>query len=173
MLAADQRISAWARELKKAGLDGSMDELRARAYLDILLDKDSRPDQNAGADPESAAGPGQDGTDDQGNTGRDGTGGPGGGGPGGGGPAPAGPGNPAASAVPAGALPAGFGGRINLTVPLATLLDLADRPGEIPGIGPVDPDPEANTLDRYQTGASADPGIQRINVPDRCCGAGN
>ena len=25
------------------------------------------------------------------------------------------------------------------TVPLATLLDLADRPGEIPGIGPVDP----------------------------------
>ena len=28
---------------KKAGLAGSMDELRARAYLDLLLDKDSRP----------------------------------------------------------------------------------------------------------------------------------
>ena len=27
VLAADQRISAWARQLKKAGLDGSMDEL--------------------------------------------------------------------------------------------------------------------------------------------------
>ncbi len=133
VLAADQRISAWARELKKAGLDGSMDELRARAYLDILLDKDSRPDQNAGGDPESAAGPGQDGTDDQGNTGRDGTVGPGGGGP-----APAGPGNPAAGPA-ASAVPAGFAGRINLTVPLATLLSLAERPGEIPGIGPIDP----------------------------------
>ena len=43
VLAADQRISWWARQLKKAGLGGSMDELRARAYLDLLLDKDSRP----------------------------------------------------------------------------------------------------------------------------------
>ncbi len=30
-------------------------------------------------------------------------------------------------------------GRLHLTVPLATLLGLADRPGEIPGLGPVDP----------------------------------
>ena len=43
VLAADQRITAWAHELKKAGLDGGMDELRARAYLDLLLGKDSRP----------------------------------------------------------------------------------------------------------------------------------
>src|SRR6478752_7227914 len=43
VLAADQRITAWARELRAAGLEGSMDELRARAYLDLLLDKDSRP----------------------------------------------------------------------------------------------------------------------------------
>src|SRR5712672_3777390 len=43
VLAADQRITAWAHELRKAGLEGSMDELRARAYLDLLLDKDSRP----------------------------------------------------------------------------------------------------------------------------------
>ena len=41
--------------------------------------------------------------------------------------------------------PTGFAGRATLTVPLATLLDLADRPGEIPGIGPVDPNPGANT----------------------------
>ena len=45
----------------------------------------------------------------------------------------------------AGALPAGFAGRINLTIPLATLLGLAGRPAEIPGIGPIDPNPEANT----------------------------
>jgi hypothetical protein len=95
VLAADQRITAWARELKKAGLDGDMDVLRARAYLDLLLDKDSRPGQDAAG----------------------------------------GPGRPPGS----GALPAGFAGRINLIVPLATLLDLADRPGEIPGIGPIDP----------------------------------
>ena len=31
VLAADQKITAWARQLKKAGLEGSMDELRARA----------------------------------------------------------------------------------------------------------------------------------------------
>src|ERR1700689_403722 len=43
VLAADQRITWWATQLKKAGLDGSMDELRARAYLDLLLGKDSRP----------------------------------------------------------------------------------------------------------------------------------
>ena len=43
VLAADQRITAWAHELRAAGLEGSMDELRARAYLDLLLDKDSRP----------------------------------------------------------------------------------------------------------------------------------
>ena len=48
MLAADQRISWWAGELKKAGLEGGMDELRARAFLDLVLGKDSRPRAPAG-----------------------------------------------------------------------------------------------------------------------------
>ena len=39
----------------------------------------------------------------------------------------------------AGVRPSGFVGRLHLTVPLITLLGLADRPGEIPGLGPVDP----------------------------------
>ena len=43
VLAADERITARARELKAAGLEGGMDELRARAYLDLLLGQDSRP----------------------------------------------------------------------------------------------------------------------------------
>ena len=55
VLAADQRITWWAHELKKAGLEGGMDELRARAYLDLLLGKDSRPrpagPQTAGSSP--------------------------------------------------------------------------------------------------------------------------
>ena len=132
VLAADQRVSAWARQLRKAGLDGSMDELRARAYLDILLGVDSRPlgrgASGRGADDGGGAGGGGD-TDD-------GTG-PGGGGPGR--PGPGGPGTPAPAGPLAGVVPPGFAGRVNLTVPLATLLGLADRPGEMAGIGPIDP----------------------------------
>jgi hypothetical protein len=86
VLAADQQITARAKELKKAGLEGDMDQLRARAYLDLLLGKDSRPGR---AQP--------------------------------------------------GAAPAGFAGRVTLTVPLATLAGLADRPGELGSLGPVDP----------------------------------
>jgi hypothetical protein len=54
-------------------------------------------------------------------------------------PAREGAGSPgaAASGGPGGAaggvIPAGFAGRVNLIIPLATLLDLADRPGEISG----------------------------------------
>jgi len=87
VLAADQRITAWARQLKAAGLEGDMDQLRARAYLDLLTGTDSRP----------GATPGQD--------------------------------RP---------VPAGFAVRGNLTIPLATLLGLADRPGQLAGT-PIDP----------------------------------
>jgi hypothetical protein len=89
VLAIDDRITAWANELRDAGLDGGMDELRARAYLDLLLGKDSRP-----------------------GTSQPGTSGP---------------------------APSGFAGRVMLTVPLATLAGLVDRPGELAGLGPVDP----------------------------------
>jgi hypothetical protein len=89
VLAADERITALAKELKAAGLDGDMGVLRARAYLDLLLGKDSRPGQ------------------DQDNT--------------------------------RGAAPAGFAARVTLTVPLGTVAGLADRPGELSGLGPVDP----------------------------------
>jgi Domain of unknown function (DUF222) len=90
-LAADEQITARARELRTAGLEGDMDQLRARAFLDLLLGTDSRPR-------------------------RDGAG--------------------TAAPPPA---PAGFAARATLTVPLATLAGLADRPGELGGLGPVDP----------------------------------
>jgi Domain of unknown function (DUF222) len=94
VFAADQRITWWAGELRRAGVDGGTDVLRARALVDLLLGRDSRPSQNGA--------------------------------------------RPAAS--PAGAVPpGGFAGRVTLTVPLATVAGLAGRPGEIPGIGPVDP----------------------------------
>ena len=97
MLAADHKITWWARQLKKAGLEGDMDQLRARAFLDLLTGTDSRPSV------------GQPGTG-----GRDG------------------------SAHPAGLIPAGFATRGTLTVPLTTLLGLADRPGQLAG-SPIDP----------------------------------
>ncbi len=58
------------------------------------------------------------------------------------GPRGSGPSRAASPGTPpgTGALPAGFAGRVNLTIPLATLLGLAERPGEIPGLGPIDPD---------------------------------
>jgi hypothetical protein len=90
VFAADQRITAWAGELKRAGLEGGVDELRARALLDLLLGQDSRPGQDGAA---TLA------------------------------PRPAG----------------GVAARVNLTVPLGTAAGLADRPGEISGIGPIDP----------------------------------
>ena len=89
VLAADERITGRARELKAAGLEGGTDELRARAYLDLLLGQDSRPRQGQGTRP--------------------------------------------------GAAPPGFASRVTLTAPLATLTRLADRPGELAGLGPVDP----------------------------------
>jgi Domain of unknown function (DUF222) len=109
VLAADQRICWWAGELRKAGLEGGMDELRARAFLDLLLGKDSRPHG------ETTAGRGR----------------PGSAGPDGPPPPPAGPAG--------GAVPAGFAGKVTLTAPLATLTRLADRPGDLAGLGPVDP----------------------------------
>jgi hypothetical protein len=135
VLAADQRINWWAGQLKAAGLAGDMDQLRARAYLDILLGMDSRP---AGGAP----GGGRDGGADPGDAGpdgpEDGPGGPGDGRPGP--PGPAGPGaGLAAEGTSGGGLPPGFVGRVNLTVPLDTLLGRAGRPGEMSGIGPVDP----------------------------------
>jgi hypothetical protein len=130
VLAADQRITAWARELRRAGLEGSMDELRARAYLDLLLDQDSRPavagEGGTSADGRTSADSGNDGADD-----------PAGGGSGGGGPA--GPRPPGSGGPGTGVVPAGFAVRGTLTVPLVTLAGLADRPGELGGIGPIDP----------------------------------
>ena len=91
VLAADQRITAWARELQ-AGRAGGR---HGRAACPRL----------AGPAP----GPGL--------------------------PPPPGP----ATATRGRRRPAGFASRVTLTVPLATLTGLADRPGELAGLGPVDP----------------------------------
>ena len=156
-LAADQRVTWWARQLKQAGLVGGMDQLRARALMDILLGVDSRPvGSPADAEAPDRTGGGQSGSSDSGGSGPSDPGGwelsdtdgsapsdPGGSGlsgPGGSRPSDrGGPRTPAPAAPLAGVIPPGFAGRVTLTVPLATLLGLADRPGEMAGIGPLDP----------------------------------
>ncbi len=146
-LAADQMISARARELRSCGLDGTMDQLRVRAYLDFLLGQDSRPaaDIRAGEPGHQAradlGAPADAPPDVPGRA--DATA-----------PAAADPrtlapaasaGHPSARGAPA-AGPAGrsgtsgFAARINLTIPLATLLGLAERPGQADGLGAIDPD---------------------------------
>ncbi len=172
VLAADQRISARARELKSAGLAGTMDELRARAYLDFLLGRTGLPqpgtsDPGAGQPAESTAAPGRPdvspagagagpdrpdaGPDrpdtspaaagagaDHPDTSPDGAGaGPdrrdaGAGGRG------TGPGGPAAGPWSPGGPPGGLAARINMTVPLSTLLGTSGTPGEVAAFGPVD-----------------------------------
>ena len=104
VLAADQRITDRARELRAAGQAGSMDELRARAYLDFLLDRPLPAPGPASGEEESAG-------------------------------APSGP-----AGGPSPAVPDGLAARINLTVPLTTLVHLSDHAGEAAGFGPLDAD---------------------------------
>jgi hypothetical protein len=176
-LAAGQMITSRARELKTAGMAGTMDKLRVRAYLDILLGQDSSP-ALAGQDPpgrgnteatprsntrdpakDPAKDPADDPADDPAGRPDRAADQPGGGGDqtgqGTGADShqdrdtdnhtgretsePAGPGTGNQTGRATGE-PAGMAARINLTVPLATLLGLAERPGEAGGFGPVDPD---------------------------------
>lgn len=132
VLAADQRITAWARELKAAGLNATMDELRARAFLDFLLGADSRPGPYPGQEPC----PGQEpDVEPRTATTHQPEFGPGRATPDAGEPVPVSP-----LAGGAGPTWPGTAARINLTIPMLTLLGLAERPGEMPGLGAVDPD---------------------------------
>jgi hypothetical protein len=63
VLAADQRLTNRARALRQAGLPGSLEDLRVRAYLDALLGQDSTPTptpppaQDPAPDPDPAQDP--------------------------------------------------------------------------------------------------------------------
>jgi Domain of unknown function (DUF222) len=193
-LAADQQITSRALDLKAAGVPGSMDALRVRAYLDALLGQDTaaryqttssqhnRPESNCpssdspASDDADGSTPGSDSpgsnspssnnpaTDNA--SGSTGNNSPGNNSPGDGSPgrydseAPdrGQDGEPAAPAGgttqgdnPAPEQPSGTGpdspppapirpaATINLTIPLATLLGLAEHPGQVTGFGPIDP----------------------------------
>ena len=131
-LAADQQITSRAMDLKAAGVPGSMDALRVRAYLDALLGQDTAaryqttPSQPSNDSPGARTATGRTvnpahrpGTEPPAAARRRNS--------------PAGPGRTALR--PRRSAPAA---KINLTIPLATLLGLAEHPGEATGFGPID-----------------------------------
>ncbi|MGD0936111.1 MAG: DUF222 domain-containing protein [Streptosporangiaceae bacterium] len=179
-LAADQQITSRAMDLKAAGVPGSMDALRVRAYLDALLGQDTaaryqtapsqhnRPESNSpssnspGSDPPSSDIPGSNSPASDKASGSTGNNSRGDGSPGrcdSGAPNRGQDGEPGAPAVdstpgsaasdpgpasgtrPDGPPPASIrpAAKVNLTIPLATLLGLAEHPGQVTGFGPIDP----------------------------------
>jgi len=136
-LAADSHLSGIARQLKAAGVSGTMDQLRARVFLALLAGQ--HPDTllprraGRGAGVERGAGIGHDA--DAGRESASGTGTGAGG---------SGAGERARPVGSGSAVPAGFGGApagvVNLTMPLSTWLGLSHTPGEVTGYGPLDAD---------------------------------
>jgi hypothetical protein len=140
VLAADHNVSALARALKAAGAAGTMDQLRARAFL-MLLTGESVESVLAPRTPSSATNSGTTEHPDLAERSRA--------------TSTATATNPHSSAArstanatgTAGATRssgagggglAGLAGTINLTMPLATWLGLSDAPGEASGYGPMD-----------------------------------
>ena len=135
-LAADKHLTALAQALKAAGIPGTLDTLRARAYLHLLSGQPAdtlilqtaspgRPGREPPRGPHTATHvPPASGS--------------------------TAPGSPApGSATPdsirgPGGIP-GLGGTVNLTMPLAAWLGWTQSPGDVPGYGPVDAD-DSRTL---------------------------
>ena len=149
-LAANQHIQDRALGYKAAGVPGTMDQLRVRAFLDAINGTGSRPAPTpAATSPDATSpdggGPGgaasggrrdgrnrrdrRRGRDQRPGQRRERPGRAAGNGPAGNGPA----GNPGNGGG------AGLAANTMLTIPLATLLGLAGHPGEAHGLGAIDP----------------------------------
>jgi ribosomal protein L12E/L44/L45/RPP1/RPP2 len=123
-VAADKRITAIARALQHAGAAGSLDQLRAAVFVALLAGRDLEslvPAAAPAADPAPAGAgdePGADGTPDPGSS-RAGFA-----------ARPTGPTGPTGLAA--------LTGSVHLTMPVSAWLGLADGPGEVAGLGPLD-----------------------------------
>ena len=164
VLASWQHIDQRARDLRAAGIPGTLKELRAQAYLDLLQERDIRttppspgqdthPSDTGGLDdtgdlgeshdPGDPGGPGE--SDEPGDTGgpgeSDGPGGPGGNGGTGRGPrnGPGDTGGPGAGR-PAGNSGPSLAAQVTLTIPWGTWQGRSDTPGEAGGFGLLDPE---------------------------------
>ena len=141
-LAAGKHLTALAQALQAAGIGGTLDTLRARAYLHLLTGQPAgtlilqathpgRPARQPPPRPHPGTSlppaPGGAGTCDEA---------PGSTAPGGAGLSSAGPGSAPAGPGPDG-LP-GLRGTVNLTMPLTAWLSWTQSPGDVPGYGPLD-----------------------------------
>ena len=163
VLAADQNLSALARQLQRAGAPGTLDQLRAQVYLALLTGRSvgslisTEPGAAAGSSPgdSSRSFPGLRG-DCPDSTSATGFCPPAGPSAVGGLGTPATPGIPGTSASPgtSGALFAA--GSVNLTMPLASWLGLSDAPGNVAGFGALDADDSRAIADALS--ARAGPG---------------
>jgi len=117
VLASMQHVEDRARALREAGVPGTWEELKVRATLDLLQERDSRPAPGEPSAGEPAAG----GAEGAGGT--QGAGGPVPGGGSGGGSAGPGP---------------GIGALITITVPHTALGSDCGSPGEVAGFGILD-----------------------------------
>jgi hypothetical protein len=148
VLASWQHVEQRALDLRAAGVPGTLQELRVRAYLDLLQERDSRtipaappatgeaapdqpaPDQPASDQPPSDSDPSGPPGAGPGPSRPDGPGGPAGPGhgPGGPGPAPR-PGHDAGPSLAA---------LVTITIPLTTWQGRSEAPGEAAGFGILD-----------------------------------
>ena len=152
VLASWQDVEQRALDLRAAGMPGTLQELRVRAYLDLLQERDSR-DQPAGSvpvgggaeasaqdqpPPDSDLPGGADPDDPSPDNGPNGPGGNGG-------PShsPGGNGGPGHS--PGGAAPS-LAALVTITVPLATWQGRSETPGEAAGFGLLDGDDARDLL---------------------------
>ncbi len=123
-IAADRRITAIAQALKDNGAVGTLDQLRAAVFTALLAGH--HPDTLLPApDPAAGSGTGPAGTSTP-DFGRPGPG-----------PGP-GPVGPATGSGSPGTGLAALTGTVHLTLPASTWLGLADLPGEVAGLGPLD-----------------------------------
>jgi hypothetical protein len=126
VIAADQHLDAAARWLQRHGAPGTLDQLRAQAFVARLA---GRPLQSLLPANPATARPGAP----------DGGPGPATGGHSSPSPSPDPDPDPEPGPWPAGpAWPAGLGGSVNLVLPAATWLGLTESPGEIAGTGAAD-----------------------------------
>jgi hypothetical protein len=163
-LAADKHLTALAQALKAAGIPGTLDTLRARAYLHLLSG------QPASTLILQSASPGRPGREPPRGPRADthipsaGPAAPDSAAPGGRGLGSAGPGGASPDPSPgSGDLP-GLRGSINLTMPLSAWLGWTQSPGDVPGYGPIDTDDSRTLADLLAQG----PGSQWcVTLTDR------
>jgi len=135
ILASWQHVEQRALDLRVAGIPGTLQELRVKAYLDLLQERDSRQTQ---ADPPGHPEGGDSPGGDSGPAGSGGPGGVGGSGPGPRGHGPTGPGPEGAARPAARDTGPSIAAQVTITVPLGTALGQSEVPGDLVGFGLVD-----------------------------------